>query len=352
MNDRPPTPAPETWPRVARALAATAAEPVDLAPVDGPALLPFAVNHGVAPLLDQRLAEGAVTGVSQNTASGLREEAHREAALDLAQGHATLGLGRVLEDNGFDFLLLKGATLGRRIYPEGRLRPRCDTDLWIRAEEAGAVAEALRTFGYTLVNAELNSRSRKQYQVFRERFQDEPLWFDVHHRLSNRTHFMHALGFEECLDDATPLAGFPESEEVPPTLLGPPNPHLLLHLCIHRLGHGRGSDRDRMIWLYDIHLLWRAMDAGERLRFTDLALDRGLGCLSADALATAREAFGTGVSDKRLEQLSSRRKTEPTARLLRSGKWGWAWSDLQGQAGLRDRLRFIGELLRNRLGKG
>jgi len=31
-------------------------------------------------------------------------------------------------------------------------------------------------------------------------------------------------------------------------------PHLLLHACIYRIIHGRNTMRNRLIWLYDIHL--------------------------------------------------------------------------------------------------
>ncbi len=341
----PELPASDDWRRLARALVAGADDaPVDLGGASDARLLDTAGPQGIAPLLDLRAEQGRITGISPTVRSALRDAAHRTAARDLALEHALAELDRHLVAQGLEALLLKGGVLARTVYPERRLRPCSDLDLWIRREDTAAMMETLRTFDYRLANDDVDRRASHQFQATRSAFEGESLWFDIHYGLSNRTLFTQALDFSACRDRALQRPGAtPGASAI--LMLAPAE--LLLHLCLHRLAHGRGSDRFRLIWLYDIHLLYGAMDEGERLRFTDLALDQRFGCVCADALETVRHAFGTAVSDRRLATLRQRRDREPTAGLLSAGKWRWGWADLAAQESWGARWSFLKEVLTN-----
>ncbi|MEE4243753.1 MAG: hypothetical protein V2I36_20005, partial [Desulfopila sp.] len=132
------------------------------------------------------------------------------------------------------------------------------------------------------------------------------------------------------------------------------------HACIHRIAHGRGSERNRLIWLYDIHLLWNAMDEEQRAAFIKKALAKKIGAVCADALRVCDELFGTvgeasAATDSSAEpqspltRLLQNKANEPTAPLVNAGKLRWAWADLMATPGLRARLQFAGELIRNQV---
>ncbi|WP_191621161.1 nucleotidyltransferase family protein [Marinihelvus fidelis] len=328
---------------------------MELAHIDSPELVFFAIHQGVAALLDQRLADDAATGLSENSRRALRDEARRDAAMDLALNDTLQKCWQILKNNGIDALLLKGAALARTVYPHSRLRPRCDTDIWVRQSDAPRLIGTFRDAGYTLVNDDLETRSRKQFQATREQFQGAALWFDVHHRLSNRLHFMDALDFDDCLGSAVPVT----NPEQPPfdgtgTIAGQrmvtlSDPKQLLHLCIHRIAHGRNRESQRLIWLYDIHLLFGQMSSTGREGFLELALSRGLGCICGDALQACQDAFGLEINAMYLDALTARRKQEPTARLANASPWRWAWADFSGQSGWRAKWQFLAEVAHNRL---
>ncbi len=104
-------------------------------------------------------------------------------------------------------------------------------------------------------------------------------------------------------------------------------------------------ERNRLIWLYDIHLLAAAMQVADWTLFADLALDRAVSAVCRNALQAAEEAFGTNVPSEVLDVLSRPRRTELSAQLLTASPWRAAWVDLCAQQGFRGRLRFLGDLV-------
>ena len=330
------------WHVVASALAnGPGSNPIDLAPVDGRELPVFAQQNGVSSLLDQALAHGRADGLSATSRQKLRQQAHHDAAQNLAQNHSLNELDQLFKSHQLQGLLLKGAALVQLGLLEGRLRPRCDTDLWIHPDQIRPVTAMLAGAGYRIINLEPATRSRKQFQVSREAFDGAPLWFDVHYRLSNRALFANALDFDHCLQ-ATP--GGRQDGLRPPEISA-----LLLHLCLHLFGHGRGREQDRLLWLFDIHSVYGGLAAPERGAFEALALASGHGALCAHALRACREAFNTSIADTELALLDRHRNEEMSARLLRASPWRWAWTDFQAQEGLGKKFQFLQEIIRNQI---
>ncbi len=332
----------ESWQLIATALSQDKTRgPLDLTPISGNLLFSLLHHHGVAALLHHRLQQGYVVGVGSETRALLREQAHHDAAQHLAQTDSLQRLDALLAQQKFPGLILKGAALSLLGITVGRLRPRCDMDIWIHPEQAATLAMLLTEAGYTLANFDPGHRSRKQFQAYRERFDRQPLWFDVHYRLSNRGLFSSALDFQTCLQRAPQLPGYflrPLAQE-----------DLLLHLCLHLFAHGRGREQDRLLWLYDIHLAYLQLDQAGRIAFRQLALTQGFGALCAQALRRCKMAFATAVSPQELHTLEARREQEPSAALLTASPWRWVWSDLKTQNGLGRKWQFLRELLGNQL---
>jgi hypothetical protein len=118
----------------------------------------------------------------------------------------------------------------------------------------------------------------------------------------------------------------------------PSNVHALILACVHRVAHHHNSDR--LIWLYDIHLLAGAMSPGEIAEFLEMARVKRLRAICASGLALARARFATAHSAGRLDlgQVDRNDAREPTAAFLKP--------DLRRIDVLRSDLRVVGSWTR------
>ena len=151
--------------------------------------------------------------------------------------------------------------------------------------------------------------------------------------------FRSTLPFEECLKTSQPV---PELGRNARTLS---ITDLMLHACIHRIAHGRNTERNRLIWLYDIHLLTEVMNEAEMDHFALVARQKAVGYLCADALEVCQTIFGTTLPENSLSLLKENHRHEPSAKLLQSSKLGWAIADMQSLEGIRQKVAFAKELL-------
>jgi hypothetical protein len=130
--------------------------------------------------------------------------------------------------------------------------------------------------------------------------------------------------------------------------------HALLIACMHRavhelapyyvddLAHHSG---DRLIWLYDIHLLAESFNAAHWRDFLRLARLKGLGATCAEGLMRARECFDTHCPEHVFASLNQSDKSEPTAKYLNGGRLRRSWMDFHALNGARDKWSFLGELV-------
>ena len=199
--------------------------------------------------------------------------AARVDQLDLLAGHRVPAL------------LLKGTPVAHLYYDEPYQRVRCDTDLYINEEDVATTAGVLADHGYQVSGLGRRKYSSKQFGAVETSFQNVSNHFDVHWKLSNRVLFQAALPFEECHAERQPVPALGENAWTLSTT------DLLLHACIHRIGHGRNTDRNRLLWLYDINLLWNGLDTAGQAQVIEKALDKKIGAMCADALEVCWELF-------------------------------------------------------------
>lgn len=320
---------------------AIAGHPADLSAFPEEATLRLAIANGSSPLLGSRLSEGSVTGLSDKAIQDLNEYSKSLAMQDLILNNDTRKLLGLLAHNDIPALLLKGTALSLLAFEKPYLRVRCDTDLYIRECDVERIAQLLEANGYTIHNLGTRTHASKQFQASIRTFQQIQSTFDIHYRLSNRVLFQNTLPFDECWQEKQPVP------ELGPQAWALSNRDLLVHACIHRIAHGRGTERNRLIWLYDIHLLWQGMDEAQKEAFIQKALAKQIGALSADALKTADDLFVRAASAATLsyKELRRNRKKEPTAPLINASKPRWAMADLMATKGLDAKLGFISEVL-------
>jgi Uncharacterised nucleotidyltransferase len=236
-------------------------------------VLAVARADGVHLLLADRVSTPALTAELRDAAvvETLRARELREV------------LGR-LADSGVHAVLLKGAALAYTHYRQPELRPRSDTDLMIPASARAETARVLAGLGYerpTEIDGEV---AIGQSHFLRTDGYGLEHSLDVHWRVSNVRAFADVLTYEELARDAG---------AVPPLGLDAfcaSAVHALIVACVHRVAHH--GDAPNLLWLYDVHLIARAMTPAERAAFAALAAQRRVLAVCTRTLTLAQHAFG------------------------------------------------------------
>lgn len=188
-----------------------------------------------------------------------------------------------LGDAGIAPLLFKGTALAFTHYKDPALRPRFDTDVLIDTSAIESAGATLGRLGYR--RPPFTSGDLVMYQAPYSRTDPRGVrhTIDVHWRVSNPQVFAHVLTIEELRTRATTIPALGIAAQA----VG--SAHALALACIHRVAHH--GDEDRLIWIYDIHLIAERLAAAEREEFISLAQAKQLTAVCADGLALAERKF-------------------------------------------------------------
>ncbi|MBI4526966.1 MAG: nucleotidyltransferase family protein [Deltaproteobacteria bacterium] len=279
----------------------------------------------------------------------LEKAAHRQAATELIRRHELVTVLGELANSGVRSLLLKGTPLAYALYPSAALRTRGDTDLLIKTADLGAVCEVLERLGYRRPNAVSGKLISSQFCYQKQDRYDVGHDLDVHWRISNFQSLGHVLTFDEL-----------DSRSVPVPALGPYARRLgfldaLLLACIHRLTHYQAPyyigpvahyGGNRLIWLYDIHLLASSLPPEDWELFIRAAEEKRLRAICLDGLSVAAQALGTCLPKKALQALVVEPRSEDISVAPFSGRhWRWQISELLALPDWRQRMTLMREHL-------
>ena len=249
----------------------------------------------------------------------LREAALRAAALEMVQVEV---LREVLAALPGSPLVTKGTALAYSVYPSPDLRPRTDVDLLIDERDLEAVRAGFRSIGFDETVSVI--RQHMFYRVDANRVMQS---YDVHLDITNNATTAGVLQYAELRERAMPLPAF--------RAIAPSLEDALLYACVHRVVHHH--DADRLIWLYDIHLLYDVVD---RDVFWSRAIERRVVTICRHSIALAREWFGGETGDM------PSATDEPSAVFLNHDRSRAALlaGDLAALTSWRQRLQVIGTL--------
>src|SRR5207237_9649788 len=128
------------------------------------------------------------------------------------------------------------------LYPAPELRPGGDTDLLIAESDGDDVRALMRELGYAT-----QLTSGDTLAVRQQSFSRGGHVYDVHWDVCNSPVLRDALPAAEVISRAI------VAPRIAANALAPSHVDALLLGCIHRVVHHH--DNERLIWLYDIHLL-------------------------------------------------------------------------------------------------
>ena len=245
-------------------------------------------------------------------------------------------------------LLLKGTALAYGLYPAPFLRSRGDTDILVPQHRAAAAHQALVERGFAPqdgISGEFVSYQRN----YRRSCSDGTTHvIDLHWKINNSQLLSRLFTHEELWAQSQPLPALGAAARAPSYL------HSLLIACMHRathrvapyyVDHEAHHDPDRLIWLWDVHLLAGVLSPAERQTLPSAADRKGLLCLVQDSLAAAATAFASTAAADLASTLPADSAPSAVARYLDSPWLKQQWMDVLALPDTRSRLRFLRETL-------
>jgi hypothetical protein len=294
-------------------------------------------DQDLIPLLDaasraDRLA-GWPSALRENLAAAASAYAAREMVARIALDAAL----EALLIRGVRPILFKGTALAYTAYRHPHLRPRNDSDLLIHRHDVDIVRETLGAAGYAEPNYCDGELLFCQFELQRMDRLATPIALDFHWKISTQAAFADLFTYEELRTTSVPAPALSQHARVPA------GPEALILACIHPAMHHHNELR--LLWLYDVHLLYTGLSRAERARFEDLARARAVAAICAHQLRRARQLLGTPAEDVLLERLE-RQGGEPSAEFLGASR---RWHDdlasnLRTLPGWRSRLRLLCEV--------
>lgn len=272
----------------------------------GGALLGLARDEGVVVLMVDALAAVEIEPYPPRHFLAMsRDEARSMVAHEMARQMEARAVISALASISVRALVLKGTALAYWIYAHPAQRSRGDFDLLVEDwRHAVRAAEALRQLGYEFDGPSVEQATG--YEVALERRTPGGLGhrIDLHWRLMNNAALARGLAFDELWSASINIP------KLHPRARGLGQVHALAHALLHRVTNMPSGQQDRLVWLYDIHLLSAGFEKEEWQGFKQLCDEKGIAGPCLDGLRASRRVFGTMIPAEIEEAIAGKAKTE------------------------------------------
>jgi colanic acid biosynthesis glycosyl transferase WcaI len=296
--------------------------------------------HGVEALVYAALARRRnPSEPADSLCAELKPGVHRAAARELARQAAVRAVLDRFAAAGIPVLVLKGTALAYTYYPQPYLRSRGDLDLLIPEHRQTDADAVLTTAGYA-PQYQLREAGSFQLTYYPPASAVGADAIDLHEKLNDHRIFTPLLAFEQLFADSIPIPA------LGPHARSPSPVHMMLHACMHRAANFTTVYRaagesfiepNRLIWLYDIHLLANAFTRQDWTRLADFAEQHAIRQVCWDTLRASASAFQTSIPADVAKRLGAAKAKEPSATYLRTGLANKLLTDLKAQSSLRAR---------------
>jgi hypothetical protein len=304
---------------------------------DCDALVRSADYHGITPLLWRALHDRPDRPVQlvERLAGAVNAEVARAAVRQRELGLVLKAFGSL----AVDMVVLKGAALAYSCYEQPWLRMRTDTDVLIERTSLARARAALVATGYSPAPT-VSTGEFVSHQMAFERRDEHGLTHavDVHWKAVNPQLLADAVGFQDIWAASRIIpAAAGTSMRIPDAVWS------LALACVHRLAHHQ--DQERLVWLYDIDLLTRALTTSEWNRFLTVSKERHISAICADGLEAAARYLGTSVPIDAIQSLKDAGQGEPSRTYTERAQRRLAVlrNDLRHLRRWRDRARLLRE---------
>jgi hypothetical protein len=305
--------------------------------IDESSLLALCKTEALSALCFHRVSQSTSTdGWPASLRDALSETARLQTAAELLRASETRAVLEELAHAGVRAILIKGMALAYTVYDAPALRARDDTDLLVAESDIPTAQQVMASLGYraTVLCQDLFS----QFEVQKvDRF-GVCHAFDVHWRISTQPVFANVLTYEEMLQRTVtvPTLG--------PAAIAPHAADSLLLSCIHPAMHHQNAER--LLWIYDTHLLASRLTTAEFDDFVRRAARKKVAAVCAHGLRMAQTLFRTAVPADAIRELSIA-SDEPSAEYLASQRrWHHELaSSVRGLPRFADRVKLVRDVL-------
>ncbi|MFV0294878.1 MAG: nucleotidyltransferase family protein [Hyphomicrobiaceae bacterium] len=305
-------------------------------------LLARSRDHGVAGLLHHHGASIGDWPVSLR--DRLRQDAMGLAMIELQLRLDLKAVLSGLSTGGVRPILLKGTALAYSVYDQPATRPRGDTDFLIDADEKPAVDELLRSLGWRKSRVVHGDFVSAQCCYFLSKPSGPDLCLDVHWEINNSHVLTGLMDVEGLKRRAGPLPRLCDEA------VGVSRVDALVHACVHRIGHLADFPDplsmltgERLIWLYDIHLLATAMTNEDWDELTAMAGDAAPAL--HDSLLAAHRHLGTRVPRATFGQAMDSQRVRKLQKFKAAGQLDRLWMEISEVKSVRNKVAYLWELV-------
>jgi len=292
--------------------------------------------HGVSALLHHLAGERReFQDWPLRVIESLRATSLEQAGLELARRRELMRLLPEFVQAGAQPIQLKGTALAYTLYPQPHLRPVVDADLLVHPRQRFRLFQVLRNAGYASTAFQGGSVVNAQASYWRTLPSGVTITFDVHWRISTSPLFATVLSYDEVRSRTVAIA------PLGPHALGLPVPDALLHACVHRAPM-TAVYSNRLIWLYDIHLLASRLDEPGWADFLNLARRHRLRGICRQALDASAQWLGTRIPEQ-VQTALSESHAEPAAALLAGSAWRLKLAEIGCLPTWREKVQYIRE---------
>ena len=302
--------------------------------------------HGVSALLHDQLKTRRHSPTIIREA--LRERALAQTMWELRHQHVLSRIVSALSQCEVRPVIFKGTALAHTLYANPALRARGDTDLIVRPQDRAQVAGALTSHGF-----QRNSGVSGQFISYQATYTLKTPGsgqhdIDLHWRINNSELLSRLFSYEDLCSKSVPLPRLCSDA------LAASPVHALLLACMHRAVHKQSPyyvsgeayySGDRLIWLYDIHLLARSLTRAQWQEVLSEARQKGLSSVCLEGLQRARLHLHTSIPEFVSAALKKADKGERPATYLNGGHLRRAQMDFAAIEGAANKLRFLRELV-------
>ena len=252
-------------------------------------------HHGVQALLyHQAQGRGEWIEWPDDIRRALEQQSKAGTAQEMLRSYYLSKLLGKFSEHEVRCLLLKGEALAYTHYLIPGTRARGDSDLFIHIDDVFIAQSLVDEMGLHIVSPKLRTH---QFTVMQSESAVGAFVFDVHWRMLNNPRYARLMSFDEVYDRSVVVPDL-YCTRVPCTA------DALLLACMHRLG-SKNHDRDRLIWIYDIHLLISSMTTAEQTEFAAKAVELDVQEECMDGIVRSCTWFCTRVAAEALELLKA-----------------------------------------------
>lgn len=289
--------------------------------------------HGITALAENagHLSRELNALIAPNKALMVANDALKRAEL--------IGLFEAFKSAGLsNCVLFKGGALAYSVYPEPWFRPRSDSDFLIDRQEYAAFSNLLESLGYKKLFS-IEGKYISYQSTFSKTLVGKCVMnIDLHWRINNRQCLAKTFTVQNLIADGTTL-------DSPLQNIKSPCPvDSLLIASLHRLGHH--PTQERLIWLYDIHLLAGKLRIIDWNTLCNKAKNKQICAITLDALLTCEHLFSTDIP-LNVKQTLGIAQREPSKLFLRRDlpEWRYFLGDLKSLQGWVAKFGFVKENL-------